>query len=382
MENGEVDWVTKNNFEVGDIIYIYEVIPPRGRGGIVYKTEVIKTHLSREEKLDDRRFWSGQVYPKNLTQQTRFSRLKLISEPTSDGLSLEVLKERGFTAPQSLAYTLDKKPDLLSYIQKHFNNMSDERRNWTREETIIAFNLYCKIPFSEVTKTNTLIIKFAPILGRTPSALSMKIGNLGRLDPELKKRGISGLVNGSKLDEEIWVEFNNNWDKLTFESEKILAQLQGVNIEDSEKNIPFNEDITLPYGSDKETLVKARVNQSFFRAAVLVAYGERCCITGLSAKQLLVASHIIPWAKNKEVRTDPRNGLLLNSIHDKAFDAGFITITTDYKIKVSSEVHKLLPEKIIKEWFVDYEGKAITLPERFLPSKESLKWHNENVFRN
>ena len=82
--------------------------------------------------------------------------------------------------------------------------MTEERRNWTREETIVAFNLYCKIPFNEVTKTNPLIMEFAPKINRTPSALGMKISNLARLDPELQKRGISGLVNGSKLDEEIW----------------------------------------------------------------------------------------------------------------------------------------------------------------------------------
>lgn len=121
LQNGEADWVTKNNFEVGDIVYIYEIIPPRGRGGIVYKTKVIKTDFSLEDKIDDRIYWSGQVYPKNITEQTRFSRLKLIGEPNGDGPSLSELKERGFTAPQSRASVLDKKPGLLSYVQSYFD---------------------------------------------------------------------------------------------------------------------------------------------------------------------------------------------------------------------------------------------------------------------
>jgi putative restriction endonuclease len=258
--------------------------------------------------------------------------------------------------------------------------MAEERRNWTRDETIVAFNLYCKIPFKEVTKTNSLILKFAPILRRTPSALNMKIGNLASLDPELKKRGISGLVNRSKLDEEIWEEFNGDWDTLAFESEKILARLQGAGIEDLVTIGLVDDDLLLPAGTDKQTVVKARVNQAFFRSAVLAAYENKCCITGLSVPQLLVASHIIPWVKN-EMRTDPRNGLLLNSIHDKAFDTGLITITTDYKIKVSHLIHDLLPSNIIKEWFIDYEGQSIKLPEKFFPSTESLKWHNDNVFK-
>ncbi len=60
-------------------------------------------------------------------------------------------------------------------------------KKWTREETIIAFYVYCIIPFASSNKANPTIIYYANILGRTPSALNMKIGNLGRLDPELKK---------------------------------------------------------------------------------------------------------------------------------------------------------------------------------------------------
>ena len=70
-------------------------------------------------------------------------------------------------------------------------------KNWTRNETIIAFNLYCKIPFKNCSKMHPMIIKYANILGRTPSALNMKIGNIGRLDPDLKSQGISGLTHGA-----------------------------------------------------------------------------------------------------------------------------------------------------------------------------------------
>lgn len=60
--------------------------------------------------------------------------------------------------------------------------------NWTREETIIAFNLYCKIDIRNSHKNHPLIIKYAKLLGRTPSALNMKIGNIARLDPDLKQK--------------------------------------------------------------------------------------------------------------------------------------------------------------------------------------------------
>lgn len=74
-------------------------------------------------------------------------------------------------------------------------------KNWSREETIIAFNLYCKIAFKDSSKTHPLVVKYAELLGLSPSALNMKIGNIGRLDPDLKSQGIKGLVHGAKLEE-------------------------------------------------------------------------------------------------------------------------------------------------------------------------------------
>ncbi|MGM9843711.1 MAG: hypothetical protein ACI30S_05750 [Muribaculaceae bacterium] len=58
---------------------------------------------------------------------------------------------------------------------------------WTREETIIAFNLYCKIPVNRSSKTHPLVVKYARIIGRSPSALNMKICNIGRLDEGVAK---------------------------------------------------------------------------------------------------------------------------------------------------------------------------------------------------
>jgi putative restriction endonuclease len=257
--------------------------------------------------------------------------------------------------------------------------MPGDQRNWSREETVVAYNLFCKIPFKESTKTSPLIIEIAKVIDRTPSAVAMKIGNLGRLDPELRERGIVGLTNGSKLDVAIWNEFNGNWDELAFESEKVLAKLYGYNISDTVKNNPPGS-LLLPEGADKQTIVKVRVNQAFFRSAVLTSYNHKCCITGLSIPQLLVASHIIPWSIRADTRTDPRNGLLLNSVHDKAFDSGLITVTTDYKVKVSGLIREFLPDKTTEAWFIDYEGTSISQPDKFLPSKEFLRWHNENIF--
>lgn len=244
---------------------------------------------------------------------------------------------------------------------------------WTREELIIAFNLYCKIPFGTIHIHNPQIIALAKILGRTPSAVSWKLANLASLDPTLKKRNIAGASHGSKLDAEVWNEFVDDWDRLAFESERLLAQKIGKPVEEiSEVDV----DDLPKAGKEREAVVKVRVNQSFFRRAVLAAYNFQCCITGLEILELLNASHIIPWSKNKENQVNPRNGLCLNAIHDRAFDRYLITVTPEFIVKVSKSVKKATASEAVKDFLLRYDGLEINRPARFLPDPKFLKHHN------
>lgn len=249
---------------------------------------------------------------------------------------------------------------------------------WTREELIIAFNLYCKIPFGTIHIHNPQIIDLAKVLGRTPSAASWKLANFASLDPSLKKRNIAGASHGSKMDAEVWNEFNGNWDRLAYESEKLLAEKTGRQVEEVSEIEMFD----LPkLGKEREAIVKIRVNQSFFRKSVLAAYNYQCCITGLEIPELLNASHIIPWSKDKENQVNPRNGLCLNAIHDRAFDRGLMTITPEFTVKVSKLVKKDSASNAVQDFLLRFEGAEINKPARFLPDQNFLKYHNKNVFR-
>ena len=249
---------------------------------------------------------------------------------------------------------------------------------WTREELILAFNLYCKIPFGTIHTHNPQIIALAKILDRTPSAVSWKLANLASLDPTLKKRNIAGASHGSKMDEVVWNEFNGDWDRLAFESEKLLAQKIGKPVED----ISDVDLLDFPVmGKEREAVVKIRVNQNFFRKAVLAAYNFQCCITGLGIPELLNASHIIPWSKDKANQVNPRNGLCLNAIHDRAFDRGLLTITPDFKIKISKSINRNDIDSALQDFLFRYDGAEIKTPTRFLPDSKFLKYHNKSVFR-
>lgn len=251
------------------------------------------------------------------------------------------------------------------------------RRNWTREELIVAFNLYCKIPFGQIHNRNPKIINLANLIGRTPSAVSWKLANFASLDPSLKERGVSGAMHVSKSDQEIWDEFNQDWEELSFLSENLLSKFMDQTIEESIDAETEN----FPEGKEHERIVRTRVNQNFFRQTILSAYNTKCCITGLAVPELLNASHIVPWSVDAKNRVNPRNGLCLNAIHDRAFDRGLITITTNFKVKLSSLLTSFNDDKAIENLFAEYEGIQINLPDKFIPDRKFLEYHNQKVFQ-
>lgn len=249
--------------------------------------------------------------------------------------------------------------------------------NWTHKELIVALNLYYKLGFTKVKYTHPKIIELAKTINRTPSAVAYKLVNFARLDPELQKRGIKGMSHGSKGENIVWDEFYNDIEKLAQVSEPLLADFKNISIEESLQMETYD----LPKeGKEREAVVKVRVNQYFFRDVILALYKNVCCITGITIPQLLVAGHILPWARSKENRMNLSNGLCLNALHDKAFEAGLIAITSDYEIKISSVLKKQKKNPNIEKYFLNYENEKIILPHVHLPNPNFLYQHYKERF--
>jgi putative restriction endonuclease len=244
---------------------------------------------------------------------------------------------------------------------------------WKRDDLILAFDLYCRIPFQQTKASNPKVRELAVLIGRTPASVARKLGNFGAFDPVLQRKGIVGLVHASKLDKEIWDEFHQDWNGLVFEAEKLRKQLLAQQEELHESPGPKGPSELL-----RET--KVRVHQSFFREAVLSSYNETCCITGLRISECLIASHIIPWSVDEARRADPTNGLCLSATFDRLFDRGLITIVSDMKVKVSKELYAR-KDSVIERHILRFQNQEIRFPTRFLPSEDCLEWHRKNVFR-
>ena len=253
---------------------------------------------------------------------------------------------------------------------------------WTEDQLKIAFNLYCKMPFGKMHHRNPEIMKIAKLIGRTPSAVAMKLVNFASLDPSITSTGRKGLANASVADKAIWDEFHNDWERLALESQDLLSNLEGEQETLSfPEEIKELEEIDEDYvGEMKTVLAKVRIKQSFFRKAVLSSYQNRCCMTGLNDERLLIASHIVPWSKDEKSRLNPRNGLCLSALHDRAFDKGLITVDSQMQIKVSEQVRSLSENEFAQKSLLALEGKSISLPEKFLPSEDFLTYHNNVIF--
>ena len=154
--------------------------------------------------------------------------------------------------------------------------------NWTRDEHILAFNLYSQLPFGKMHKGTPQVKDLARLLGRTDSSVAFKLSNFARLDPALQERGIRGMQHGAKGEEEVWREFYAHPEELAFESEGLLAARLHKPVEEvaaiDVKDLP-------PEGKEREAIVRVRVNQNFFRRRIISAFEFRCCVTGLVVRQ-------------------------------------------------------------------------------------------------
>ena len=98
--------------------------------------------------------------------------------------------------------------------------------HWTRDELILALNLYQELPSPDQTHPSVvalseLLNQFWALRGsrgdtlRNANGVSMKLANYQRFDPKFTSTGRKGLERGGRLEAEIWSEFANDPQRLT-----------------------------------------------------------------------------------------------------------------------------------------------------------------------
>lgn len=250
---------------------------------------------------------------------------------------------------------------------------------WSREEMILAFNLYFQIPFSRYSSKTPEVISLAQTMGRTPSSVALRLTNFASCDPILQAEGIKGMYAGKKQCQPYWDEFFENKERLVFLSEQLLAMYQETTIETKFEKELLDIPSTLA-GETRMREVKTRVNQDFFRRMILTNYNNKCALTGIDIPELLVASHIVPWASNEQERLNPKNGICLSSLYDKAFDSGLISFKDNGTVIFSKRLKANVGKDYYSKYFLPFESFALAVPQRYYPNPLFLEWHRDEIF--
>lgn len=277
-------------------------------------------------------------------------------------------------------YRIESKPDITEGKRKmpEGQQIQPARRLWERKELILALSVYFQLPFGRLNRSTPEVMELARLLGRTSNSAALRLVNFAACDPYIINSGRTGMPAGIPVCKPIWDEYANDKERLFFEAQQIRAELMQKSIEES-LNIPQ----TLLVGKEKETIIKQRVNQSVFRTMILQNYENKCAVTGINIPDLLVASHIIPWAESSaQEKLSPDNGICLSALYDKAFDRGLITISPDdYSICLSSALCEYETKEYFDQHFGNIAGKKILMPIEHYPNRDYLAYHRDNIFR-
>lgn len=240
---------------------------------------------------------------------------------------------------------------------------------WTREDIIIAFALYCITPLSKCNPSNKTIQQVANLIGHPVSSLVLRMKNFRFLDPSAPK----GMGHVAKADKSVYDEFRYDWGALSIAAE----ELSGLNLFDSS---PLQGAKPL---SDLTNHKKVSRERAFFRQSVRAAYEEKCYISECRLPGLLVASHIKPFSacRKESDRVTPENGIYLNTFYDRAFDTGLLTITPELRAFISPKIKDTCTDTFTKTWLLDLDGQELRRLSRFAPRKEFLEYHNDVIFR-
>jgi hypothetical protein len=259
-------------------------------------------------------------------------------------------------------------------------------KRWNRDELLVALNLYHKLTFGQLHARHPTIVALAEKLGRGANSVAMKLCNFASLDPALKLRGIRGLEGASALDRTVWSEFHGNLNEAVPASEEALRRLFGAG-ETTELEVLPNEGVRVrkrpPSGpTEVSANAKVRRGQEYFRDAVLNNFGGRCGVTQLTVRDLLIASHILPWGSHPAERLSVRNGICLSRLHDAAFDRGLIAFDDNLRLLLSPRLKGELSQRAVAENFGAYAGEPLHLPrDAVLPELMFLAEHRTKIFR-
>ena len=207
------------------------------------------------------------------------------------------------------------------------------------------------------------------------------VGNGKMFELLTKYEKINGPVNQNKLL--IMMDFSNNEIYFEESEEEFINNSSNKNKANKELEDILEESKTISKPNTDvdayiETKLSVRNNyvQRTFRNNLLVEFDGKCALCAVNKKELLRASHIIPYSECSTVNEmiDYNNGLLLCVNHDKLFDTGYISFDKETgNIMISNKVEESLYQPL-------NINSNMKLSKKYLTNKR-VKYLNEHKLK-
>lgn len=123
------------------------------------------------------------------------------------------------------------------------------------------------------------------------------------------------------------------------------------------------------------------IRGGIFKREIPRIYDNQCCISGMRIDttiqaQMVDACHIKPFSVSNDDTLS--NGICLSPTLHRAFDRGLLTVTDDYKVRISNAIVESDSVFSLRQ----FEGKPILLPRQHkdYPSQVNFDWHRRERF--
>ncbi len=257
-------------------------------------------------------------------------------------------------------------------------NPTRHGENWTRDELVLALDLYHR-PGIRRDKSDPHVQSLASAIGRTSNSVAMKLSNFASKDPSVAGKALD---HTARLDGQILRYFAGKPEVLREEAAAIrdrmneTGPLGGPEVDEEVHRIRGGSYRV----EDGEATVKVRRGQAAFARIVRANYQSTCGVCAIDFPDLLVASHIKPWADDPDHRLDPSNGLCLCALHDRLFDRGLITLSSNLDVVVSRDLREAPGEKT-RDIVGVLKGARLRPPIADPPNGDMLDYHRRKIFR-
>lgn len=171
----------------------------------------------------------------------------------------------------------------------------------------------------------------------------------------------SGLASvGSRGEQEGWSQsiVRGKTETDAARASRLSSEMQYDQMSEPEQ---FVDEFRLVETDERTVLFAAtrpRIGQGTTRTRLPNMHGRKCAVTGEKTEPVLEAAHVQSYLGPRSNHV--QNGILVTQEFHTLFDAGLVSITPEYKVRVSPAIRE--------KWsngrrFYEYDGRPILVPE-------------------